>query len=121
MTEKSYDISRLLDFYGELLTERQRLAARLYYDDDLSLSEVAQELGISRQGVRASLKKSEEALESMEEKLGLAERFDKTLGIIESLREAAKNAAEQCGGSDEAPCGLARKVIELTNEIENDI
>ncbi|MBQ7847547.1 MAG: DNA-binding protein, partial [Clostridia bacterium] len=42
----------LLDFYGELLTERQRELADLYYNDDLSLSEVAEECGITRQGVR---------------------------------------------------------------------
>ena len=73
-TEKNYNISRLLDFYGEMLPDRQRLAVSLYYNDDLSLSEIAEELGISRQGVRASLKRSEEALCSWEEKLGLAAR-----------------------------------------------
>ena len=72
--EKSYTVGMLLDFYGELLPSRQRQVADLYYNDDLSLSEVAEECGITRQGVRDSLKKAEEQLRSFEERLGLLEK-----------------------------------------------
>ena len=121
MSEKIYDISRLLDFYGEMLTERQQLAARLYYDDDLSLSEVAQELGISRQGVRASLKKSEEILRSMEQKLGLAKRFDRTLSRVEALRALAQGVIEHGSGQNEELLSFAEKVLRFTDKVENDI
>ena len=67
--EKALDISLLLEFYGELLTERQRELAELYYNDDLSLSEVAENVGITRQGVRDGLKKAEDALKEAEDKL----------------------------------------------------
>lgn len=72
--EKSYTVGMLLDFYGELLPQRQRQVADLYYNDDLSLSEVAAECGITRQGVRDALKKAEEQLRGFEERLGLLEK-----------------------------------------------
>ena len=75
MFEKDMKISFLLDFYGEVLSERKRLVLEYYYNDDLSLAEIAQEIGISRQGVRDLVKKAEEELHFYEEKLGLAKRF----------------------------------------------
>lgn len=75
MFEKNLNIGYLLDFYGEILSERKRTVLEYYYNDDLSLAEIATEIGISRQGVRDSIKKGEEELLFFEEKLGLAERF----------------------------------------------
>ena len=75
MFEKDLTIGFLLDFYGEVLTERRRTVLEYYYNDDLSLAEIAQEIGISRQGVRDLIKKAEEELYFYETKLGLAERF----------------------------------------------
>ena len=85
-TEKNLEIAYLFDFYGEILSEKQQLAVELYYNDDLSLSEIAAQLGISRQGVRDSLKRSETALYDMEEKLGLAGKFGSMLGEIEKIK-----------------------------------
>ena len=73
--EKNLNIGYLLDFYGEILSERKRTVLEYYYNDDLSLAEISEEIGISRQGVRDSIKKGEEELLFLEEKLGLAERF----------------------------------------------
>ena len=73
--EKNLNIGYLLDFYGEILSERKRTVLEFYYNDDLSLAEISEEIGISRQGVRDSIKKGEEELLFLEEKLGLAERF----------------------------------------------
>ena len=67
--------SLLYDFYGRLLTEKQREVMRLYHEENLSLSEIAQEFSISRQGVHDSLKNAEKALVGYEEKLGLVEKF----------------------------------------------
>ncbi len=73
--EKNVEISLLLSFYKNMLTERQADTVELYYNEDLSLSEVGAELGISRQGVRDNLKRSEAILYDIESKLGLATRF----------------------------------------------
>ncbi|MBT9133901.1 MAG: hypothetical protein DDT37_00714 [Firmicutes bacterium] len=67
----------LLDFYGGLLTERQLLACRLYFAENLSLGEIASELGISRQAVHDTVRRAEAALLSYEEKLQLVARFEK--------------------------------------------
>lgn len=84
--DKSVNISILLDFYGCLLGERQREIIGYYYNDDLSLSEIAELLGITRQGVRESIKKSEDMLETFERKLGLMRRSSETAAKI---KEAA--------------------------------
>lgn len=72
---KDYEIAMLLDFYGELLTEKQRETMDLYYNEDLSLAEIAEPLNISRQGVRDSIKRGEKQLMELEDTLGLAKRF----------------------------------------------
>ena len=69
--DKNVEICLLLDFYGKLLTDRQREIVSLYYEDNLSLTEVAEELNISKQGVSDSLKRSEKVLYETEEKLQL--------------------------------------------------
>ena len=83
MFEKNMGISYLLDFYGDVLDEHTHEVMTAYYDDDLSLSEVASLVGISRQGVRHIIKKGEEQLTFLEEKLGLAEYHN-------TLSDAAK-------------------------------
>ena len=67
--------SMLLDFYGELLTERQRSCYELHVNEDLSLSEIAEQCGISRQGVWDNIRRAEQALREIEEKTGLVRRF----------------------------------------------
>ena len=68
---KNLDIIMLLDVYGDMLTVKQREFLDYYYNDDLSLSEIADNVGITRQGVRDSIKRAEAQLEEMEEKLAL--------------------------------------------------
>lgn len=75
MFVKNLNISLLLDFYGDVLTERQKDMLEMYYNDDFSLAEIAEFYKISRQGVRSVLKKGEIILSDMEEKLNLAKRF----------------------------------------------
>ena len=60
--DKNVEVVLLLDFYGNMLTDRQRAIMKLYYEDNLSLSEIAEELSISKQGVSDSLKRSEKVL-----------------------------------------------------------
>jgi predicted DNA-binding protein YlxM (UPF0122 family) len=87
MFEKNMRIAFLLDFYGEVLDESARNIMKAYYEEDLSLSEIASGAGISRQGVRHVIKKCEEELEFLEEKLGLAARFSVLDGISEEIGE----------------------------------
>lgn len=75
MFEKDLNIAFLLDFYGDVLSERKRLVLNFYYNEDLSLAEIGNEIGISPQGARALIKKAEEELHFYEERLGLAEKF----------------------------------------------
>lgn len=82
--EKTVEIALLLSFYKKMLTDRQADTVDLYYNEDLSLSEVGAELGISRQGVRDNLKRAEAILYDTEERLGLVERF---LRIKQKLSE----------------------------------
>ena len=89
--EKNLNIGYLLDFYGEILSERKRTVLEYYYNDDLSLAEIADEIGISRQGVRDSIKKGEEELLFLEDKLGLAARFRKYGESVSRIRLIAEN------------------------------
>ena len=75
--EKNIEVSLLFDFYGDLLKPSGKKAIDLYYNEDLSLAEVADETGITRQGVRDSIKRSEQQLFEFEEKLGLFKQFSK--------------------------------------------
>ena len=75
MKNQTYRMTMLFDFYGELLTERQKEFFDLYYNEDLSLAEIADETGTSRQAVHYTLKKAEKALEEFEEKLRLIEQY----------------------------------------------
>lgn len=79
--------SILFDFYGGLLTEKQQEIFRLYHEDNLSLSEISQELGISRQGVHDAVKKAVRALHGYEKKLALAQKFQSYTPILERLKE----------------------------------
>ena len=65
MKGKPLEMSLLFDFYGETLTEKQRELFDLYYNEDLSLSEIAKHAGITRQGVRDAVKRAEHALQEM--------------------------------------------------------
>ncbi len=85
MFEKNLSIGYLLDFYGELLTERKRGVLDMYYNEDLSLSEISDVIGISRQGVRDIIKKSETELLFYEEKLGLARRLDEVRSAVDRI------------------------------------
>ena len=72
---KDLNVTVLLDAYGQLLTDKQHDAIDLYYNEDFSLAEIAEEIGISRQGVLASIKQGESHLYEYEEKLGVVSRF----------------------------------------------
>lgn len=94
---KNLEISFLFDFYGDMLTDKQRDMFDYYYNDDLSLAEIAENEGITRQGVRDSIKRAESQLLEMEDRLGLARRFNDMKNGFESIRIAANNIREYNG------------------------
>ena len=85
MFEKNMKIAYLIDFYEELLDTHVSNVMRAYYDDDLSLAEIAEVEGISRQGVRHLIKKGEEEILFFESKLALAKRHEELLSVCSSL------------------------------------
>ena len=85
MFEKNMRLAYLIDFYIDLLDSHSQSILRAYYDDDLSLAEIASGEGISRQGIRHIIKKSEELILFYEEKLGLARKHEELEGAAEML------------------------------------
>ena len=92
---KNLYISALLDVYGAVLNEKQRELCEYYYNDDLSLAEIAENVGITRQGVRDLIKRAEQTLVSLEESCHYCERFLKLKELCYKAREGDKGAAEK--------------------------
>ena len=118
---KDLNMSVLLDFYGGLLTEKQQNAIDLYYNQDLSLSEIAQEAGITRQGVRDAVKRAEAQLIEMEEQLGLAARFRAMQGYVKEIGQAVEQIeqinAEQFHSDKIDAC--ADKINKLVRKLDD--
>ncbi|MCT4565030.1 MAG: putative DNA-binding protein [Maledivibacter sp.] len=85
MFEKKIKLGNLYAFYGNLLTEKQQQILSLYCIEDLSLGEISENLGISRQAVYDTLKRSKKILEDYEEKLGLLNKFSNTRNKVNQL------------------------------------
>ncbi|NLA72296.1 MAG: DNA-binding protein [Clostridiales bacterium] len=88
---KNLEVILLLDFYGDMLTDNQRNFLGYYYNDDLSLSEIAQNEGITRQGVRDAVKRAENQLFEMENRLGHAKRFQQVRRGLNEIIECTDN------------------------------
>ena len=87
---KNLDVINLFDIYGEMLTQKQQDFICYYYNDDLSLAEIAENEGITRQGVRDAIKRAEAQLFSFEEHLGLYERNEALRNGLEEISELIK-------------------------------
>ena len=113
---KDLKISYLLDFYGRMLTDPQRDMMEAYYNEDLSLGEIAQERGISRQGVRDAVKRAEQQLREMEDRLGLVRRFRAVREALTTICDCALEIREQ-GGEDPAIRQNADRILEQAEAI----
>ena len=91
---KDLTLALLLDFYGGLLTEKQAFALDGYYNQDLSLAELAEDMGISRQGVRAFLSQGEKHLRVFETKLGLAARLGEVSRGLAEMKEVISSGGD---------------------------
>ena len=103
----------LIDFYGDMLTEKQHAFLNYYYNEDLSLSEIAANEGITRQGVRDAIKRAEVQLNEMEMKLGLASRFESMKSGLEEIMSYADQIGEYNRKNT-----LSREVNDFTAKIK---
>lgn len=116
---KDLKISVLLDFYGEMLTEKQREVVELYYNEDLSLGEIAQIAQITRQGVRDSIKRAEAVLLDFEQRLHLAQKFRQVEEDLERIIGCAQTITQK---AEELPQGAplaqqAKEIIRIADRL----
>ena len=108
------EITILLDFYGDMLTAKQRDFINLYYNDDLSLAEIAENEGITRQGVRDAIKRAVGQLYEMESRLGFVKKWK---GIKTTLGDII-NCAEEISDYN-LNHGLSREINDTTVKIKS--
>ena len=123
MKNQTYRMTMLFDFYGELLTERQREFFDLYYNEDLSLSEIAENSGISRQGVRDVIVRAEAAMSEVEEKTHIIRRFHQSQAAIAAIDAAADKLLQAVNNrsyNDAMLDELARTIKENTARLNQE-
>lgn len=109
------EMSLLFDYYGGMLTEKQRRCFDMRYNQDLSLGEIAQDMGVSRQAVCDNLRRTEALLRKMEENVGYVGRDLKLRKVLRSIREAAQQLKEHTDISVSQP---AARILAVVEEIE---
>lgn len=112
MFEKNLQLAELIDVYAELLTDRQQRLLDLYYNQDLSLGEIADDVGISRQGVRDSLKKAERELYFFESKLHLVARESAVRQAAARLLALAENDREMVSAAQSLIAAASGETVE---------
>ena len=106
--------SMLFDFYGELLTDKQREYFDLHYNEDLSLAEIAEQSGISRQGVWDIIRRAEAAMTEVEEKTGLIKRFNERNAALAEIRsELTELGGMAEGRAQELVRSISEKLVQL--------
>ena len=100
MSGKTLEMTMLFDFYGDMLTEKQREYFDLYYNEDLSLGEIASNVGISRQGVRDIIVRAESTLLEFEKKTGIVARFEKHSQELNSALSVAEKIKSMSDSSE---------------------
>lgn len=115
--EKNLRVSVLLDYYSPMLTDKQKDVIDLYYNEDLSLSEIAEHENITRQGVRDSIKRGEQTLFELEDKFHLAERSEKYYELIKEITKLASEIKQECTyGNFKAAVKRAEYLEQLAND-----
>ncbi len=115
MLEKGVNISLLLESYGPLLTERQREIVGMYRNDDLSLGEISELTGITRQGVSECIRKAEKELTVFEEKLGLQKTYEARKILLENV----KNTIAQLVSEGKIAEACAKEMTQSLEKAEN--
>ena len=112
---ETLELTLLFDYYGDLLTERQKQCFDLRYNQDLSLAEIAQELGVSRQGVHDNLSRAEALLRNMEAKTGCVGR---DLKCRRAATQIAALSGSLTGHSDLIVSETACKILTIVSSLE---
>ncbi len=122
MKNQAYRMAMLYDFYGDLLTPRQKEFYDLYYNDDLSLAEIAENYGITRQGVRDIIVRAEKALEDIEEKTGLIQRYHRTRSAVAALHQQKARLEElnQTRFGDQELAEITAQLQEAIDQLERE-
>lgn len=114
--EQITEISQLFDLYGALLTEKKREVIRLYHEDNLSLAEIAEELGISRAAVHDSLQSSEKALREYEEKLGMLADYKNREKLLETIKKELTKIKDAPGSDDNT--NAVKRITKIIDTME---
>lgn len=117
LVEKRVAINWLMDFYGPLLTENRAKLLRLYCEEDLSLSELAEEAGITRQGVHDALTRAQAQLEEYERKLGLVARYRRLEDAVSKCRDALSRVTPT--SDTQEALDEARRALDAIERIES--
>ena len=119
MKNQAYRMAMLYDFYGDLLTDRQKEFYDLYYNEDLSLAEIAENYGITRQGVRDVIVRAEAYLTEIEDKTGLIRRFHTMQSQLREIADCIRQVTDLNDkrlGSDELEV-LASRIQSHTDKL----
>ena len=117
---KNLEIGVLLDLYGKLLTDKQFEVLDLYYNDDLSLAEIAEQYDISRQGVHDAIKRGEELLVGYEKVLGLAQQEKAQLDMLSEFKSQALDVLNECRKVSFGK-NIADKIIILLENLDSKL
>ena len=121
MKSQAYRMALLYDFYGDVLTERQKEFYDLYYNEDLSLAEIAENNGITRQGVRDVIVRAEGILTDLEDKAGLIKRFHAMQKQLQEIEQAAGEILERSHRYDDPQLeALAVKIQDIAKLMEKE-
>ena len=112
---EAHEMVLLLDYYGNMLTDKQRDCFEMRYNQDLSLGEIGEMLGVSRQAVCDNLSRTEALLRRMEENIGCVKRYKLARSAISEIRNAATVLD---ASSDPAVCVLAQQILSAVQSIE---
>ena len=119
MPDRTLEMTLLFDFFGDLLTEKQREYFDLYHNEDLSLAEIAENVGITRQGVYDIITRAEAALREFESKTGIIGRFEQ---MREKVERAVEMASEILRLSDSAKAReSAQGLIDLLGQMKGQV
>lgn len=121
MENQTYQMAMLFDFYSEVLTPRQREFFDLYHNEDLSLGEIAQNSGITRQGVRDVIVRAEHVLTKLEEKTGIISRFHTMQAQIQTLETLANQLGDLAAKSQNPPLtALAQEISQAVEQLQEE-
>lgn len=118
MKNQAYRMTLLFDFYGEMLTDRQKEFYDLYYNEDLSLTEIAENYHMSRQGVRDAIVRAEAVLNELEEKTGLIQRFQEQTRDLAQLQELV--GAARGANQDSVVDDYLRRIQDLCAKLKQE-